>query len=324
MNKLLLNKKLLIILKIRNDLNMVNISIIIPLYNKEKYIKTCLSSALQQTYQDYEIIIVDDGSTDSSVKIINENFQSKIIRIISQKNSGPAAARNRGVIESSGQWILFLDADDQLLPWALEKFVSLIDKHKDISYFICNYYLYSKGNYILFSFNRYSGIVRTPFLLEFFDMLTDRPGSAIYEKQLLLKFPFDRKLRRYEDAECQYRILNAARVYQSSIPVMISNRDASRASSPISDINKDFIGHIDFNGKTFWERLQLYKLIRFSKDSYGKRIADTYVNSFKNSIYSFMYYLYKIYAKMHSLFIHFHTYSYEEIINKRKDHEYNI
>lgn len=89
------------------------ISVVIPLYNKEHTIVSTLNTVINQTYKDFEIIIVNDGSTDNGVEVIQQHFSDQRIRIINQKNSGVSAARNRGVIESKGEWIAFLDGDDQ-------------------------------------------------------------------------------------------------------------------------------------------------------------------------------------------------------------------
>jgi glycosyltransferase involved in cell wall biosynthesis len=86
-------------------------SVIIPLYNKELSISNTIQSVLDQTFQDFEIVIVNDGSTDNSVKEV-EKFDDKRIRLIHQENQGVSAARNRGIEEANYEWIAFLDGDD--------------------------------------------------------------------------------------------------------------------------------------------------------------------------------------------------------------------
>lgn len=87
-------------------------SLIIPAYNVEKYIKKCLDSVLNQTYNNYEIIIINDGSTDNTSKILESYKSNKKIKIINQENKGLSSARNTGVSNAKGDYILFIDSDD--------------------------------------------------------------------------------------------------------------------------------------------------------------------------------------------------------------------
>lgn len=103
------------------------ISVVIPLYNKEKQIAKTLQSVLKQTFQDFEIVIVNDGSTDNSVAAV-ESIKDSRIRIINQSNEGVSAARNHGIVEAKYDLIAFLDADDE---W-------------DVDYLETIYYLYKK------------------------------------------------------------------------------------------------------------------------------------------------------------------------------------
>lgn len=102
-----------------------------PLYNKEKYIKRAVDSILSQTHQCFELIIVTDGSTDSSL-IKVEGINDKRIRIIDQENLGESAARNRGIEEAKHDLIAFLDADDQWEPEFLENIVSIAEKYPHV------------------------------------------------------------------------------------------------------------------------------------------------------------------------------------------------
>ena len=87
-------------------------SLIIPAYNVEKYIKKCLDSVLNQTYNNYEIIIINDGSTDNTSKILESYKSNKKIKIINKENKGLSNARNTGVSNAKGDYILFIDSDD--------------------------------------------------------------------------------------------------------------------------------------------------------------------------------------------------------------------
>lgn len=100
---------------------MIEVSIIIPVYNVDTYLEECLDSVCNQTFSNYEVIIIDDGSTDSSLSIIKRYATNEPkIRFFSQVNSGISATRNKGLKEAKGKYILFVDSDDYILPNALE------------------------------------------------------------------------------------------------------------------------------------------------------------------------------------------------------------
>ncbi len=99
------------------------ISIVIPLYNKAEYVARAIQSVLNQNHENFELIIVDDGSTDNSAKEVKK-FKDSRITLIQQKNKGVSAARNRGVYEAHSEWVAFLDADDE---W-MRDFLSIIIK----------------------------------------------------------------------------------------------------------------------------------------------------------------------------------------------------
>lgn len=103
------------------------VSVIIPLYNKAPYVRRALDSIAAQTFGDFELIIVDDGSTDESVTVV-ESYKDARLRLLRQQNAGPGAARNRGIAESAGEFIAFLDADDEWLPEYLARAISMLEE----------------------------------------------------------------------------------------------------------------------------------------------------------------------------------------------------
>lgn len=107
---------------------MIKYSFIVPVYNTEKYLKKCLDSLVNQTYKDFEIILVNDGSTDKSSSIISK-YQKKYknIIVIDKENEGLSMARNRGVQKSSGKYIIFVDSDDYVSNKLLEEVDKKID-----------------------------------------------------------------------------------------------------------------------------------------------------------------------------------------------------
>ena len=93
------------------------ISIIIPVYNSDSYLDECIKSVLCQTYKDFELLLIDDGSTDKSLERLRR-WESKDDRInlIVQENSGASSARNHGLNEAKGEWVVFIDSDDIVSP----------------------------------------------------------------------------------------------------------------------------------------------------------------------------------------------------------------
>jgi glycosyltransferase involved in cell wall biosynthesis len=119
------------------------VSVVIPAYNSENYIRDCLDATVRQTYSNIEIIIIDDGSTDSTKEICEEYvLKDKRIKLFSNANSGVSAARNLGIDKACGQFIVFFDADDMPELDIIERYLSVMDEMqgKDISFVICGVY----------------------------------------------------------------------------------------------------------------------------------------------------------------------------------------
>lgn len=119
-------------------------SVIIPLYNKAPYIAKAIESVLGQTYRDFEVIVIDDGSTDQSLEVA-KTFENKSITIISQPNSGVSTARNNGVKLAKHPYICFLDADDWWHPTFLEEMKQLITDFPDAGIYGSGYYIVKNG-----------------------------------------------------------------------------------------------------------------------------------------------------------------------------------
>ena len=110
------------------------ISVIVPVYKCEKYLVACVDSILNQTFSDFEIILIDDGSPDSSGKICDDLAEKyNKITVLHQDNQGQAAARNNGVKIARGEWIHFVDSDDLIHPQMLEILYGAVDETTQIS-----------------------------------------------------------------------------------------------------------------------------------------------------------------------------------------------
>ena len=105
-------------------------SIIIPTYNREEYISTAIQSIKNQSFKNWELIIIDDGSTDNTQGIVQEYLSDSRVRYFYQKNQERSASRNNGIKHSNGNWICFLDSDDYYHETHLQRFKDLIDKNK--------------------------------------------------------------------------------------------------------------------------------------------------------------------------------------------------
>lgn len=123
----------------------MRVSVVIPLFNKAPFVQRALQSVTAQTFGDFEIIVVDDGSTDGGAQIV-EGFDDPRIRIIRQENAGPGAARNRGLDEAQGEFVAFLDADDEWMPEYLSESLRLLDENgPSAAAVVSNYFEHPAG-----------------------------------------------------------------------------------------------------------------------------------------------------------------------------------
>src|SRR5438876_3167163 len=122
----------------------MRISVIIPLFNKAAYVERALAAVAAQTFTDFEAIVVNDGSTDEGPQIVKA-FSDARVRIIDQDNLGPGAARNRGIAEARGEFVAFLDADDEWLTEYLSESVRLLDENKQAATITSGYFNFPSG-----------------------------------------------------------------------------------------------------------------------------------------------------------------------------------
>jgi glycosyltransferase involved in cell wall biosynthesis len=186
---------------------MKTVSVIVPVYNCAEYIRESLYSAIHQTYPStaVEIIVVDDGSTDNTLEIIKEiSCHRSNMRVFSQSNQGPSAARNFGLSQARGDYIQFLDADDIILPLKLEKQIALLEQNPHIIACHCNYVQFSNHNeldnyYIQTKFNSENQLVEV--LTRWSHSLMIPPIVMLFRSSLLQKSQiyWDNQLWRSED-----------------------------------------------------------------------------------------------------------------------------
>lgn len=206
--------------KLRKFEDSPKVSVIIPTYNNAKFIGEAIDSVLNQTYQDFEIIVVDDGSTDNTEEVLSK-YKNRI-RYIYQKNKGPAAAKNKGILASQSKYIATLDSDDIWLPQKLQLQVDLLDSNKQLGLVYTDTYQVNiddksidKETY----FNRYkpcSGRVLDKLLFHnFIPSLTVMMRRSCLEKAGL----FDESLYTGEDWDLWLRIAEEFPIDYINIPL---------------------------------------------------------------------------------------------------------
>lgn len=254
--------------------NTPKISVIIPLYNKETIIERSLQSVLSQDYDDFEVILVNDGSTDRSMEIVR-NIQDPRIVLIEQENGGPSKARNTGVMHAKGEWVLFLDADDELLPNALHVFAKLADKHSEADIIDCGQKI-KKGNTISSIYHPIEGFSDCPLRDWFFHRIGPGSNHSIFNRAFAKKYPYNPKIRRFEDAELLVRMLQTAKVFSTTVPTSLVNCDFSSASKKCENISYDYSGHLSMKGLSFWATMCVYRTYLENRELYPEDMHRLY------------------------------------------------
>ncbi len=260
------------------------ISIVVPLYNKEAAILVTLSSIQRQSYKEWECIIVDDGSTDESATVVQDFIKDDYRFVYCYKqNGGPSSARNFGVYRATGDWIVFLDADDKFSPNALSTFDDAIREHRQYNCFAFNFYVDNKGVCKLYS-ELPTSVIQNPYKEWYCKRFMPRTGAAIFRKEVMLKHKHKEYLHRFEDAELLFNIFRNEQFFYVNIPVMTYLCENSAASGERKDFREDFFAHLQPKGKPFWEQMILYQYYKASFTLYGEQARKTYPHSPFNPI----------------------------------------
>ena len=186
------------------------ISIILPVYNTEKYIKDCINSIMKQYYLEFEVIVVDDGSSDNSINIIKSTIKDdKRFKIYHKRNGGISSARNFGITKASGKYVMFIDSDDCIQYNTLSKMIKYIEDDEtaickcEYESFIDKYKSYSK-NHIIRSLNK----------IDFFEEILTLKENLYAWGVLIPKNFFDNiqfpNGKYFEDMATMYKIYNQA------------------------------------------------------------------------------------------------------------------
>ncbi|MCW5877454.1 MAG: glycosyltransferase [Anaerolineales bacterium] len=183
------------------------VSVVIPTRNRVAYILQALESVFAQTYSDYEIIVVDDGSQDETPETLQPLVKAGKLRYITQPASGVSAARNRGVAEAAGRYIAFLDSDDLFMPSKLEKQVALFERHPQLGFVHCWFSKFDDAgrDLGLRDTSRFDGQIY-PFMLQEWDVLMAMPCMLMRKDALQAAGGFDTAMRWGEDLDLWRRM----------------------------------------------------------------------------------------------------------------------
>ena len=197
---------------------MMNISVVIPTYNRKELLKRSIDSVINQTIKPSEIIIVDDGSNDGTEAMVKKKYDS--LKLIQQKNKGASAARNSGIRASSGEWICFLDSDDEWKNDKLEKQIAAVANNSDYKFFHSNEIWIKNGKRInqKKKHKKYGGDIFKKCL----DMCRISPSSVLIDKSIFEEIGFfNENLVVCEDYELWLRICDQYKVFFIDEPLII-------------------------------------------------------------------------------------------------------
>lgn len=273
-------------------MNSIGISVIVPVFNVEKYISRCLNSILNQTFKNFEIIIVNDGSTDNSLNKI-QNFKDSRIKVINQTNKGVSAARNLGLAVASGEYITFIDADDsvslnyfEVMMTNAKKYNADIVSIRDCIVDENEKYHYKKRKFKLYKDN----VLNALYSFDDTNFLCCKLIKKSIFDNLDLKFPIN---KRYEDIGTLYRIFNYANTLvlaDKGNYYYYMNTNSITHKKKLADIDdklyfiKQIIKFNTFNKNHYSSLYVLVKLFGVLSDLY-KTPASSNKNLYKHKIY---------------------------------------
>lgn len=233
-------------------------SVVIPLYNKELSITKTIKSVLKQTFQDFEIVIIDDGSTDSSVEQV-KTLKDDRIRLIHQKNQGVSAARNLGIEEANFEWIALLDGDDLWEPNHLEEITKMMEHFPNEKVFVTSFeysdnrifYKHSRDNSIFKIENYFKEAISEPLIwtsiIVFHKSCIDNVGG------------FNKNLSHGEDLDLWARLSKKYNIIKSSVITAIYRTEAENRSISSRNLKRSLSYHIDLANSESIDEINYYK-----------------------------------------------------------------
>lgn len=253
---------------------MIFFSVVIPLYNKENFIKKTIKSVLYQTFENYEIIVINDGSTDGSLEKVKQ-INSEKIKIFSQKNKGLSSSRNKGIELSKGKFIALLDADDLWVENYLESIHSLIYKFPEINFFGSSYYEKRNNKLLLIKSNLDKKTINKSFIIEDFfkanhkQFIPDQ-SSLTFRRQIFTNTtkPYNENITYNEDVDFYLNNLVKNKIAFINSPLMIKNYDTFQEQLSSGSISTKILPDLDFYEQKHTNNESVKKYINIQRYKY--------------------------------------------------------
>jgi len=254
-------------------------SIIIPLYNKESYVAETITSVLNQTFVDFEMIVIDDGSTDGSARVV-KSFNDTRITYEKIENSGVSVARNAGVKIAKYDYITFLDADDWWAPTFLEEMVVLINKYPDERVFASGRVSVFQNKRVIYS-NRFLPSKGTEGLVDYIKIISEslppvNSSNSIFKSDALLKAGlFKEGQKKHEDHDLWLRVCKNHLVVFLNKDLSFYRKDVLDSASKGIYRFEDFISYLE---TIFLVKKEIHKeRLRYFKKYYNRYILLTFI-----------------------------------------------
>lgn len=269
------------------------ISVVIPLYNKEQSIVTTLQSVLAQTYTDYEVIVVDDGSTDNSLSVVRKRIselENERIRVIHKENGGVSSARNRGIMEAKGEYVAFLDADDLWDKDFLMALAELIREYPEKSIYGLGCVPVKRGEKPILKDSYYRGVSTW----DYATMAFTGSSACVRCADAIVVGLFDTRMTHGEDLDMWWRLMLLHGGASDLHPYAFYIQDAeNRAMHRLAPLQKHIPYYIDkyaearannVEFRRFFDREMIYRLYPYLFDARYKEEAKRIAQNFDYSL----------------------------------------
>lgn len=246
------------------------ISIIVPLYNKGEKVCKTIDSVLKQEYENYEVVVVDDGSKDDSANYV-KSYTDPRIKYVYKNNGGVSSARNYGIYKSKGEWILFLDADDEILPSALSELLSLRKKYPKCKLLTGQIKWMNEGKeQHVKEKHVVSGSFCTsyPFWTIWQNKCCPGTRNLLIHRSVIEKYGgYDERMSFFEDWEFSLRMARCGTIACVNKYIAVYNQEEGGLSTSSHPLEKEMAYYIPeiIKKASFFERALLYENIEFEK-----------------------------------------------------------